>query len=276
MKVLVLGGSGMAGHMVKQYLIEAGHEVEAPTHEELDLSNEDHEGWTILDKGFDFVINCVGVLNTRADEDVARTIKLNSLLPHLLENIYADSETRVIHLSTDCVFSGFTGPYLVDSSPDGPLLYDKSKALGELWNDKDITLRTSIIGPELKDGTGLFHWFMKQKGDVQGYTEVIWSGITTLELAKRIGAIIDSSDKVKGGVYHPTPHAAISKASLLMSIQSIFHKQDVTIVPDRIPQSNKRLVPTPPYAAPDYNVMLSELYDWMVAHPKLYKERYGL
>jgi dTDP-4-dehydrorhamnose reductase len=170
MRVLVLGSSGMAGSVVATHLAEQGYDVTRVAGSRkvtddtilLDLADERLAYGYLSEHEFDVVINCVGILLGDCERDAARAIYLNAYLPKHLERHFRGSRTKVIHLSTDCVFSGQDGPYREDSPYDGMLLYDRSKALGEIKNDKDLTLRMSIIGPELKAGSGLFHWFMQQ------------------------------------------------------------------------------------------------------------------
>src|SRR5699024_1115052 len=100
-------------------------------------------------------------------------------------------KTKIIHMSTDCVFSGKIGNYKEDSLRDGETFYDRSKALGELDNQKDLTFRNSIIGPDINEnGIGLFNWFMKQEGSINGYSKAIWTGVTTLTLAKAMDSAL--------------------------------------------------------------------------------------
>src|SRR5699024_5151046 len=134
---------------------------------------------------YDAIINAVGILNKDAEENKSHAVLLNSYLPHYISNLTKDMNTKVIHMSTDCVFSGKVGSYKEDSLRDGQTFYDRSKALGELENDKDLTFRNSIIGPDMnKNGIGLFNWFMKQNGYIKGFNKAIWTGVTTLTLAK--------------------------------------------------------------------------------------------
>ncbi len=197
MRIIVFGANGMAGHMVALYLQEQGHEVTGFVKRKNDMFPciEGNAMDTKLVKeilagesiNYDIIINCIGILNKAVDAKLAEGIYINSVLPHLLEECVSGTKTRVIHISSDCVFSGNTGHYRENSHPDAESYYGRTKALGELGDGNNLTIRTSIVGPELKkDGIGLFHWFMSQTGFVNGFTEVIWSGVTTLELAKAI------------------------------------------------------------------------------------------
>jgi len=114
-----------------------------------------------------------------------------------------DTAVKIIQISTDCVFSGKDGGYKEDSFRDGDTIYARTKALGEINNNKDLTIRTSIIGPDInEDGIGLFHWFMKQSGTIYGFRNAYWTGVTTIELAKGIEKFIEYNVT---GIYHFVP-----------------------------------------------------------------------
>jgi dTDP-4-dehydrorhamnose reductase len=165
-KVLVLGAGGMAGHVVSLYLRETGFAIDTlsaknPLDDETSLIDvmDTSALATFLDgKHYDAVINCIGILIKQSEKRKDLSSYLNGYFPHFLENYYANSNTKIIHLSTDCVFSGENAPYKEDSPYDGKPFYDRSKALGELINSKDLTLRMSIIGPDMQaSGVGLFN-----------------------------------------------------------------------------------------------------------------------
>lgn len=156
----------MAGHLISLYFKEQGHEVVGfarSISKLLDFTIVGDASDMILIKNiikegnFDAVINCIGLLNQCAEHNKAMAVLLNSYLPHYLVKITKDMNTKVIHMSTDCVFAGNDGPYYEDSFPNGITFYDRSKAMGEINNDKDLTFRNSIIGPDIKEsGIGLF------------------------------------------------------------------------------------------------------------------------
>lgn len=286
-RVLVLGARGMAGHMISSYLNEAGREVvpaargveSIPGFVCLDVLDDAGLSDLVTGGRFDVIVNCVGALVAQSAGSPEMAVRLNALLPRRLEGLTAKLDTRVIHLSTDCVFSGHTGPYVESALRDGDTTYDRAKALGELDNSKDLTLRMSIIGPEVRStGTGLMHWFLKQSGLVGGYTRAIWNGITTLELAKAIDRIIDSE---LSGIYHLVPPYSISKHDLLVLIAEIFGRRDLEVRPDHSIVIDKTLIDTrgtSPYRVgrTGYEGMLQELREWIVAHPNLYgsQQRY--
>jgi dTDP-4-dehydrorhamnose reductase len=278
-KVVVLGSTGMAGHVVALYLEEQGYDVyRASRSQEINTKSISldvcdfllTERW--LDQvNPDIVINCIGLLQRASQEQPNRAVLINSYLPHWLESKYAVSKTRVIHLSTDCVFSGKRGNYKENDFQDGDTLYDRSKALGEINNDKDLTLRMSIIGPDIDPaGTGLFNWFMKQSGTVGGYTKVIWNGITTIELSRAIDAAISKGLK---GLYQLVPLETIDKYSLLCLFQNVFNKNDVYISKDEIVVLNKSLLNTRrdfDYTVKGYREQIEDMKTWVENHKRLY------
>ncbi|WP_025688877.1 sugar nucleotide-binding protein, partial [Paenibacillus zanthoxyli] len=166
--------------------------------------------------------------------------------------------------STDCVFEGTRGGYTEEDAPDGTSVYAITKALGEVRNFGHLTIRTSIIGPEIrKEGIGLMEWFLAQSGKVPGYRRVMWNGVTTLELARAIDCMLDS--EVSGLIHlaHPQP---VSKYELLIMIQEAFHKTDAEIVPDDQHVQDRTLLTTRRDAVfhlPSYSEMLTELAEWI-------------
>ena len=221
MKILVLGCNGMAGHLISLYFKERGHEVVGFARSVSKLLDTTVVGdasnvlliKNILDEGmYDAVINCIGLLNQNAEKNKAMAVFLNGYLPHYLVECTRDTKTRVIHMSTDCVFAGNSGPYYEDSFPDGATFYDRSKAIGEFSNDKDLTFRNSIVGPDMKEtGIGLFNWFMQQNSSIKGFTGAIWTGVTTLTLAKAMErALVEKLT----GLYNLVNNESISKFDL--------------------------------------------------------------
>ncbi len=281
--VLVLGVGGMAGHMVATYLASRGYEVDGITRSRmlndktrlLDVTRFDELRTAVTSRPYAAVVNCVGMLIAASEKDKPLAVRINSLLPHLLEEWLASSSTRVLHLSTDCVFSGENGPYREDSVRDGQLFYDRSKGLGELINGKDLTLRMSIIGPELDlGGNGLFNWFMNQEGEIKGYRRAIWNGITTFELARSIEAAMETQVT---GLYHLVPDGNISKYELLLAMKRVFKKDRIEVAPVDEPVSDKTLINTRkdlPAIDPDYEAMLEQMKTWMLENPGLYRH-YG-
>jgi len=171
----------------------------------------------------DLVLNCIGIIKQlKESHNPLLSIEINSLFPHRLATHLEGSNTRLIHISTDCVFSGEKGNYTESDFSDAKDLYGKSKFLGELVNYKNsITLRTSIIGPELKGKMSLLEWFLSQKESVNGYVNAIYSGLTTTELIKIIATyIVPENDNY--GLYHVSSNP-ISKYDLLVEIAREFN-----------------------------------------------------
>lgn len=284
MKFLVLGVSGMAGHVIALYLHEQGHEVIGFSRRMVtfvpcvagDAMNTALLSTLLRDGQFDTVINVVGVLNQFAQFEAARAIFLNSYLPHFLAKETAGTSAQVIHLSTDCVFAGNTGPYTEASIPDGKTMYDRSKALGELNDKKNLTLRNSIVGPDLNlGGVGLLNWFLQQTGAVNGYTHAMWTGMTTLQLAKVMEA---AALERTHGLYNMVPEHNISKYELLKLFNHFLRSDKVTIRPYEGLTVDKTLVRTCfdfARPVPDYEIMVADMADWMHAHAQLYPH-YGL
>lgn len=272
MKIALFGGGGMAGHMIVDYLTSqkyevvytARSEVDDPRCSRLDVTDQVRfEEW-LKQEGPDIVINATGLLNEQAASNMREAIYVNSLFPHLLRQLGDQLGFRLIHISTDCVFSGLGGDYTEDSLADGLTVYAKTKALGEITAPPHLTIRTSIIGPELKpDGIGLFHWFMRQQGEINGFRNVFWNGVTTLELAKAIEWTISEP---LSGLVHLAVEPKIAKYDLLVLFRDVFDRNDLIIHPIDTTPSDKSLVNTRqdfPYRAAPYEVMLLQLRAWM-------------
>lgn len=279
MKFLVLGASGMVGHTIAIYLQEQGHDVVGFARRKLffcntvvgDVRNAEGLSTLISDGKFDSVVNCVGLLNESAEQDKEQAVYLNAYLPHLLSKLTKDTDAQIMHISTDCVFSGQRGGYTEDDLPDGESFYDRSKALGELEDDHSITLRNSIIGPDTNpNGIGLLNWFMKQDSKINGYKNVMWTGLTTLQLAKVIEA---AAAQRATGLYNMVYSQPISKYSLLMLLNHYLRNDSVNISPVDTPVADKSLIRTNyqlKYEIPDYDTMVSELSQWIKKHRELY------
>lgn len=279
MKFLVLGCNGMAGHTISLYLKEQGHEVfgfDRRPSELIDSVVGDAMDAELIKEligvnKFDSVINCIGLLNQFAENNKAAAAYLNSYLPHHLAELTYNTDTQIIHLSTDCVFSGNRGQYTESDFKDGESFYDRSKALGELDDEKNITLRNSIVGPDINpNGIGLFNWFMQQKGEINGFTKAMWTGQTTLQLAKTM----EAAAKVKAhGLYNTVPDTSISKCDLLGLFNNHIRVDKVTINPVDNLVADKSLKRTRwdfDYKVPDYETMVIELGEWVRDHKDLY------
>ncbi|KGR87167.1 SDR family oxidoreductase [Lysinibacillus boronitolerans] len=279
MKFLVLGATGMAGHTIAIYLCEQGHDVTTCSRTPFPYGNNRTGDVTdahflrslLLDNDVDVVINCIGVLNDACEADPAQSVLLNSYLPHAIVSLLENRQTKLIHLSTDCVFSGKSAPYYEKSIRDGETFYDRTKGLGEVNHNKHITFRNSIIGPDLKkDGIGLFNWFMQQKGPVFGYLGAIWTGVTTLTLAK---AIERAAQEDLTGLYHLVNTTSISKHDLLHLFNKHFLNNSIKILPHQLVHVNKTLINTRndfSFSVPSYEEMIIEMKEWVLQHKDLY------
>ena len=280
MKFLILGCNGMAGHTISLYLKEQGYEVDGFAREESrfvrtlvgDVRELKTVRKVIEDGQYDAAINCIGLLNKFAENNHEAAVFLNSYFPQFLAGITAHTSTQIIHISTDCVFSGSRGSYTESDLPDGELFYDRSKALGELVNKKDITFRNSIVGPDLKkDGIGLVNWFMQQRDRVKGYKNAMWTGQTTLQLAKTIE---NAAIQHVHGLYNMVPEKCISKYDMLILFNQYLRKEPIEITPEenfRIDKSLKRTnFERFSYKIPGYEEQVRELGEWMRKHREQY------
>lgn len=247
MRYLILGGDGMLGHQLYKRL-RLSHETCVTLHGPedayrdlklfdpayscygIDARDAESISRVLGDLRPDVAINAVGIVKQRDEaEQPIPSIEVNALLPHRLAAACAKVNARLIHLSTDCVFSGRAGYYGESSMPDPVDLYGRSKLLGEVTGKGFTTLRTSMIGPELRRKTGLLEWFLRQHGAIKGYTRAVFSGFTTLELA-RIVERLSIEPARQHSLYHVSS-APISKYELLVLIKRRLGLE-IDIVPD--------------------------------------------
>tara|TARA_B110000438_G_scaffold134750_1_gene130367 strand:+ start:404 stop:1195 length:792 start_codon:yes stop_codon:yes gene_type:complete len=261
-KILVLGSNNMAGHLIYNFLKEKN---------EFSLFGIKEEKFEVYSYSFsskinrfnpDIIINALRITVEKSEEDPKRALFINSIIPKWLEKKFFKTKVKIIHLSTDCVFSGLIGNYVEDDLPDGKNVYSASKFLGEIINNKDLTIRTSYVGPNLKNkNEELFDWFLflNQSKKVKGYKYALWNGITTLELAKDIYLAIQLNIS---GLYHLVSDKKISKFELLSLINSIF-KCDILIEEskdeklDRSLSDSRKIMPTK-----KHDIMFKELYEY--------------
>jgi dTDP-4-dehydrorhamnose reductase len=267
MKVTVIGSRGMAGHMIVDYLRRCNHLVTAVDRTQLDIETKNADSFfDTLDA--DIVINAVGLLVKDCADRPDRAALINAWWPQYCAYKLTNTNTRLIHLSTDCVFNGDRGNYHENDAHTETNAYGRSKSFGEVDNNKDVTFRMSIIGPELKNGTGLLNWVLTNSDkELPGWDNAWWNGITTLQLAKCINQYI--SDPKIAGVYHLVNNQyQINKYDLLCKINQIFQLEK-NIVRTHGPKNiNKVLVDTRAeldFGIPDYDIMLSELKNYQVS-----------
>ena len=270
----------MAGHLISLYFKEKGHEVVGFARQQSELLDSTIIGDAsdmplikkIIDEGnYDAVINCIGLLNQFAEQNKAMAVLLNGYLPHYLTEITKDMKTKVIHMSTDCVFAGNDGPYYEDTLPNGGTFYDRTKAMGEIKTEKDLTFRNSIVGPDIKhSGIGLFNWFMKQEGEVGGYTGAIWTGVTTYTLAKAMEQALKEN---LTGLYNLVNNESINKYDLLELFNKYFRSGEVKINPNdklQLDKSLRRKREDFSFVVPSYEQQVKEMREWVDAHSSLY------
>ena len=281
-KIIVLGSSGLIGHQVYNYL------KDSVNYELYNISyrNKIQDDTILLDARDEkifidkitsirphYIVNCIGILINGSDVDPENAIFLNSYMPHRLTRLADKINAKLIHISTDCVFSGDKKkPYVETDEKDGRGIYAKTKGLGEVISDKHLTLRTSVVGPELKDnGEELFHWFMNQSDSISGFTKAIWSGVTTIELAKAVQWAIDNEIT---GLYHVTNNSSISKYDLLKLFQK-YTKKDISIKPLDEKNVDKSFIDTRlliDYKIPPYEKMISDMVSLIANNRPLYSQ----
>jgi len=287
-KILLFGITGMAGHIIYDYFLRLdGYEIIGTSYRKkidnstvlLDVSDFEAVEAIVKKERPKYIINAVGVLIRGSRDSSSNTILINSYLPHFLVGLARKYNAKLIHISTDCVFSGKNGGNTESSFRDADDVYGRSKALGEIENETDVTIRTSIIGPELKNqGEGLFHWFMMQDGAINGFNNVYWSGVTTLQLAKGIRIVLENNII---GIYHLTNGEKISKYNLMNLFKKIWNKNNITINEIKSIPKDKSFINT---KFPDFNVnesyeeMLIDQYNFMEQNRDKfdYKQRYAL
>ena len=278
-KVLILGSTGMLGHQVF-FNLENSNDFEVF---DLSFRNKLREETIICDitdfsklEGIvkeirpDVIINCIGILIKGSTENPKNSVLINAYFPHWLVGIADEIKAKVIHISTDCVFSGKKGSYVESDVRDADDVYGKGKGLGEIFSGNHLTLRTSIIGPEIKNnGEGLFHWFMNQKGEVNGFTQAFWGGITTTELSRIIRKAIVEDLR---GLYHVTNGKPISKFDMLTLFNNVSERGIVVnaVEGKRVDKSLNSEKKDIDFAVPSYEVMIEEMKVWMKKNSKLY------
>lgn len=250
-RILVFGSTGMLGHMLLKILAQQGS-FEVDGAHRLDhtgpLSYDAEQGAEGLRallgrRGpYDYVINALGIIRSRIDphdpRSIHRAIVANAVFPHVLASVAAESQTRVIHVSTDCVFSGKGSPYDEDAPHDCLDVYGKTKSLGEIFEPGTLTIRCSLIGPDPMGRRGLLEWLLSQPSGatVPGFVDHFWNGATTLQFAMLCAGIIGGGHferiRDESPVHHFCPTTPVSKYELLERMKSVFQRS-VTIVPSR-------------------------------------------
>lgn len=279
MKILVLGADGMLGHQLVSSL-RRRHDVAGTVRQTVAsyahlagslpgriFDAVDIRDFSLVENAFlafapDAVINAVGIVKQRREaKDAIESIQVNALLPHRLADLCARHQVRLVHLSTDCVFSGETGRYADDALHDARDLYGRSKSMGEVDGPGVLTLRTSIIGLELARKASLIEWFLAQSGEIRGFTRAMYSGFTTLEMARVIETLL-SFPNAASGIYNVSSEP-IDKYTLLLALSErlghpVTIRPDDTFVCDRSLDSS-RFRNMFGYEPPSWDQMLDEL-----------------
>ena len=237
MKILILGGDGMIGHKMAQVLSNFNHEITVSIREQRELTKQCFSSQvkvflidflkenvvTFLNRVKpDVIINAIGITIRRGvNEHVSDAIYINSYFPHQLANWAGIHNKRLIHFSTDCVFSGSEGSYSEDATPNASDYYGKTKGLGEVLSQNTLTLRSSMIGPELFNKTELFEWVINNKErEINGFSRVMYSGVTTVYMARLVADLIENHKDLRG-IYNIASNP-ISKFELLHLINDNF------------------------------------------------------
>lgn len=268
MKILLLGSNSMAGHIIMQYLLgQNTYEVHGIPEENFSIISFFNK---IKKLKPNVVINTLRILVEASTEDPKKALFINSYLPKVMEKMLINSKIKIIHLSSDCVFSGNEGNYSEPNVPDGDSVYSISKFCGEIVNEKDLTIRASYVGPTNREvEEELFDWVLRQSGIIQGYENALWNGITTLELAKQIHKAIISNIC---GLYHLCSNEKISKYELLLLIKKYWRLKSIKIEKfsskkiDRSLLDNRKIL-----SVKSYDEMFSELYQYMIINKSSYE-----
>jgi dTDP-4-dehydrorhamnose reductase len=279
MRILVLGGDGMLGHQLLRTLA-ATHEVkatlrqplqayarsrlfsEANAYGDIDARSPEKLHQVLSTFRPDAVVNAIGLVTQRSGEqDTAAHLEINALFPHRLAQMCAEAGARLIHISSDAVFSGERGDYRETDRPDPLDTYGRCKLLGEVAGAGQLTLRAAIVGLGLTRRTGLVDWLLQQEGRIRGYTRALFSGPTTHELARVIGRLLVEFPGASG-LYHVSA-AALSKFDFLIQLRDRL-ALPIEIVPDEAVRIDRTLDSTRfrgefSYAPPSWDRMLDEL-----------------
>ena len=240
----------------------------------IDFFNSNELKEFILTEKPNVIINCSGILIEDSENDFKKAIYLNSYIPHLVKDLANSFGCKMIQISTDCVFSGKNGPYDEEDIPNGFSNYSMSKGLGEINDEFNLTLRTSVIGPDLKkESPELFHWFLNQKNSISGYSKSIWSGVTSYQFARSVKDFLESNAI---GIHHVASPNPISKFKLLNLLEKYFNT-GIEIKKTDGPISNKSLKCKSKQVEldiPTYDLMIKELYQKTISN-SMYKHYFN-
>jgi len=271
MKILLLGSNSMAGHIIMKFLLDQNtYEVHGIKEESFSTINFFNK---IKKLKPDIIINTLRILVEPSKKNPEKALYINSYLPKIMEKMLFDSKIKIIHLSSDCVFSGDKGNYSETNIPDGDSIYGITKFCGEIVNEKDLTIRASYIGPTNRDvKEELFDWVLRQNGITKGYANALWNGITTLELAKQVHQAIRNNIC---GLYHLCSNETISKYELLLLIKKYWQLKAIKIEKSISPRIDRSLLDNRKILSVlSYDKMFSELYKYMIINKSYYEHYY--
>lgn len=282
MKILILGGDGMLGHQLllawqKRHQVRVTLRQSSDAYRQHGIFNADNSYFNVDVRNMnelleicttfrpEAIVNAVGIVKQRPTaKEVIPSLEINAMLPHRLALLAQTISARLIHMSTDCVFTGSKGNYTEQDLPDAADLYGRSKLLGEVDMPGCVTLRTSIIGLELANKKSLIEWFLAQRGKIKGFARAIYSGVTTLEMSRIIERVLLQHSNLQG-LWHVAANP-IDKFSLLQKLKEDLDRTDVDIEPDHQficdrSLNAERFCKATGYIAPSWDAMISELAD---------------
>ena len=272
MKIAVLGSTGMLGHKMLERLRLHYSEVVGLSRDNgldaRDLTRTENMFRLIQPQ---VIVNCVGTIKQRIS-NAEELIAVNALFPHFLQRVCGEMNIHLIHFSTDCVFSGKRGQYTESDTPDPTDHYGYTKAMGEVLFDKALTIRTSIVGREKSNHRGLLEWFLRQQGEIQGYENAIWTGVTTNWLADTVAALI--GQKHIQGLYNIASFP-VSKFHLLELFQKVYNRYDIRINPKDLDISCDRSLKGNRFREAT-GIKIPDIADLLVAQREQDKESYAV
>lgn len=294
-KILILGSTGMLGATVARYLNEQGLEILEGNRGGVAVASDSKaikiKGLNPLDlapvfqsEDISYVVNCIGLIKQLISESnsdsVLEAIKVNSKFPRDLEKLADMYNFKIIQIATDCVFSGEKGNYTEEDTYSPVDVYGMTKSLGETRGPRVMTLRCSIIGPEISGNNSLLSWFLSQSlnKELNGYSNHLWNGLTTLQFSKIVSGIL-KNDLFNPGIFHLVPEGVESKGRLLELFAKYYHRTDLRISSAQAPTTvNRTLTTTMPLRnnelwkiagynePPTIEQMIAELAAWTADH----------
>jgi dTDP-4-dehydrorhamnose reductase len=280
MKIAIIGATGMVGHVLLHELQKKNMDVIGIGRKKIekDIINLNlYNDWDQLkcllqDSKFDVIINCSAILVNKSNINKLQAVYINSFFPHLLVDLFKNTNTKIMHLSTGGVFSGYDELYFEDSPLSPQTYYGITKAAGEFNNNKDVIIRSDFWGPDnKKDGTGLFNWFLNQNDTVTAYTNVYFNGISNVELARIVLDLI-----IYTGIVHIGTSEIFSKCIFLEKIKNVFNINYIALVKNSDIRKNvflksNKLLPH----INNIDSMIEDVYQYIINNKDYYKNIYS-